>query len=34
MTVSLRDVTAQKDYFKLGQEETEQLLTSMPEKDG
>ena len=34
MTVSLKDVTAQKAYFKLGQEETEQLFTSMPEKDG
>jgi NTE family protein len=33
MTVSLKDVTAQKVYFKLGQEETEQLFTSMPEKD-
>ena len=34
MTVSLKDVTAQKAYFKLGQEETEQLFASMPEKDG
>ncbi len=31
MTVSLKDVTAQKEYFKLGQEETEQLFDSMPE---
>jgi len=31
MTVSLRDATAQKDYFKLGQEETEQLFASMRE---
>jgi hypothetical protein len=31
MTVSLRDVTAQKDYFKLGQKETELLFASMPE---
>ena len=34
MTVSLKDVTAQKAYFRLGQEETEQLFSSMPEKDG
>jgi predicted acylesterase/phospholipase RssA len=31
MTVSLKDVTAQKEYFKLGQEQTEQLFDSMPE---
>jgi hypothetical protein len=31
MTVSLSDVTAQKDYFKLGQKETELLFASMPE---
>lgn len=31
MTVSLKDVTAQKDYFKLGQEETEQIFANMPE---
>lgn len=30
MTVSLKDVTAQKDYFRLGQEEAEQLFASMP----
>jgi len=30
MTVSLKHVTAQKEYFKLGQEETEQLFNSMP----
>jgi predicted acylesterase/phospholipase RssA len=30
MTVSLKDVTAQKEYFKLGQEQTEQLFDSMP----
>lgn len=29
MTVSLKDVTAQKEYFKLGQKEAEQLLHSM-----
>jgi predicted acylesterase/phospholipase RssA len=29
MTVSLKDVTAQKEYFKLGQEETERLFESM-----
>jgi len=29
MTVSLKDVTAQKEYLKLGQEETEQLFESM-----
>jgi predicted acylesterase/phospholipase RssA len=34
MTVSLKDVTAQKAYFKLGQEETERLFTSMPKRDG
>jgi len=28
MTVSLKDVTAQKEYFKLGQEETERLFAS------
>ncbi len=31
MTVSLKDVTAQKDYFKLGQEETERLIAAMPQ---
>lgn len=31
MTVSLKDRTAQKDYFKIGQEEAEQLLHSMAE---
>jgi predicted acylesterase/phospholipase RssA len=31
MTVSLKDVTAQKDYFKLGQKETEQLFAAMRE---
>jgi len=31
MTVSLKDVTAQKEYFKLGQEQAEQLFSSMPE---
>ena len=31
MTVSLKDMRAQKDYFKLGQSETEGLFTSMPE---
>ena len=30
MTVSLKHVTAQKEYFKLGQQETEQFFTSMP----
>jgi hypothetical protein len=30
MTVSLKDVKAQKQYFELGQRETEQLLHSMP----
>jgi predicted acylesterase/phospholipase RssA len=29
MTVSLKDVTAQKEYFELGQEETEHLFDSM-----
>jgi predicted acylesterase/phospholipase RssA len=29
MTVSLKDVTAQKEYFELGQEQTEQLFDSM-----
>jgi predicted acylesterase/phospholipase RssA len=29
MTVSLKDVTAQKEYLKLGQEETERLFDSM-----
>jgi predicted acylesterase/phospholipase RssA len=31
MTVSLKDVTAQKEYLQLGQEQTEQLFDSMPE---
>jgi predicted acylesterase/phospholipase RssA len=31
MTVSLKDMRAQKDYFKLGLTETEELFTSMPE---
>lgn len=31
MTVSLKDMRAQKDYFKLGQGETEQLFASMPD---
>lgn len=31
MTVSLKHVTAQKEYFKLGQEETEQFFNSMSE---
>ena len=30
MTVSLKHVTAQKEYFKLGQQETEQFFNSMP----
>ena len=30
MTVSLKDARAQKEYFELGQEETEQLFSSMP----
>jgi predicted acylesterase/phospholipase RssA len=29
MTVSIKDVTAQKEYLRLGQEETEQLFESM-----
>jgi predicted acylesterase/phospholipase RssA len=32
MTVSLKDMRAQKEYFQLGQEETEKLFTSMPEQ--
>jgi predicted acylesterase/phospholipase RssA len=31
MTVSLKDMRAQKEYFQLGQEETEKLFGSMPE---
>jgi hypothetical protein len=31
MTVSLKDVTAQKEYLKLGQKETEQLFDSRSE---
>lgn len=30
MTVSLKDVTAQKEYFALGQKEMEQFFSSMP----
>jgi hypothetical protein len=32
MTVSLKDVRAQKEYFQLGQEETKQLFESMSGK--
>jgi predicted acylesterase/phospholipase RssA len=31
MTVSLKDMRAQKDYFRLGQNEIEQLFASMPD---